>query len=495
MSLEKRLKRGAGILLPISSLPSEYGIGSLGHTAYRFVDFLKTAGQIYWQVLPLGPTGFGDSPYQSFSTFAGNPYFIDLPTLAQDGLLTAEELQSAKTLTAKVEYEVLYRNRFTILRKAAERFDRANKEFLEFLEREKDWVEDYALFMAVKGTFNEQSTTQWDEPIRLRKPSALKQYKIQLADEIFFWEWCQFEFLQQWKRLKSYANDNGILIIGDLPIYVSGDSADVWKDPQLFLLDAKGFPTEVAGVPPDCFSEEGQRWGNPLYRYDVMEKDGFAWWKKRMSHAARLYDVIRIDHFIGISRYFSIPAEADTAAAGEWKVGPGKKLTDALESVLNGSKILAEDLGVLHPSVVQLLQDTGYPGMRVLLFAFNGDPGNAYLPHNYVANTVVYCGTHDNETLCGYCESVSDYERYYLLEYLGVKEMPQVPDALFRMAYQSVADVVIFQMQDILQLNNSSRMNTPSTLGGNWEWRLTDSQMQIAPAEQLRHFADIYGRR
>ncbi len=495
MNNEKRLSRGAGILLPVSSLPSPYGIGSFGRSAYEFVDFLRGAGQCYWQVLPMGPTGYGDSPYQSFSAFAGNPYFIDLPTLHEQGLLTDEELHSAVTCDTKVDYEKMYRTRFSLLRIAATRFSKADPDFLAFANQEEEWLDDYALYMSIKKSFDEKPWTEWDKDIRLRDMAAMKRYRELLNDDVFFWKFCQFQFFKQWTNLKQYANDNGVLIIGDIPIYVAADSADVWKEPQLFELDEEGFPVSVAGVPPDCFSAEGQRWGNPLYRYDVMEKDGFSWWKRRMSHCARLYDVIRIDHFIGISRYYAIPAESRSAAQGEWRIGPGEKLTGALESVLNGSKILAEDLGILHPSVKELLRKTGYPGMRVLLFAFDGNPHNAYLSHNYCENTIVYGGTHDNETIVGYCEHVEGYERYFLLEYLGIEDVKDVPVALIRMAYQSVADVVIFQMQDILQLNNDARMNTPSTLGGNWEWRLTAEQLKNAPAGQLRHFTDIYGRR
>ncbi len=493
--MSKRLTRGAGVLLPIGSLPSLYGIGSFGEEAYRFVDYLKEAGQRYWQVLPMGPTGYGDSPYQSFSAFAGNPYFIDLATLYKEGLLTSEELTSAKLESERIEYETLYYTRYVLLRKAASRFDFTCDDYTRFTQDEQDWLHDYALYTAIKSHFNEMEWTRWERAVRLREAQQLAYYEQLLGDEIRFIKFCQFEFFKQWFSLKEYANRSGIQIIGDIPIYVSADSADVWANTRLFELDAEGFPTSVAGVPPDYFSEFGQRWGNPLYRYDVMCQDGFLWWKKRMSHNARLYDVIRIDHFIGISRYYAIPASCQTAVEGEWRIGPGEALIEAIESGLNGSKIIAEDLGTLHPSVVELLTKTGYPGMRVLQFAFDGNVWNNYLPHNYVANTVVYGGTHDNNTMLGYCASIGAEERRRIMDYVGVEDVQSIPLSLFRMAYRSVADVVIFQMQDILGLDAKARMNTPATLGGNWEWRMTAEQLENAPTASLRKFSEMYGRR
>ncbi len=493
--MSKRLTRGAGVLLPIGSLPSLYGIGSFGEEAYRFVNYLKEAGQRYWQVLPMGPTGYGDSPYQSFSAFAGNPYFIDLVTLYKEGLLTQEELVSAKLESEQIQYETLYRTRYVLLKKAASRFDFSRDDYVRFTQEEHEWLHDYALYTAIKSHFDEMEWTRWERAVRLCEAQQLAHYEQLLGDEIRFIKFCQFEFFKQWFALKEYANRSGIQIIGDVPIYVSADSADVWANTRLFELDAEGFPTSVAGVPPDYFSEFGQRWGNPLYRYDVMCQDGFSWWKKRMSHNARLYDVIRIDHFIGISRYYAIPVSCQTAVEGEWRIGPGEALIEAIESGLNGSKIIAEDLGTLHPSVVELLAKTGYPGMRVLQFAFDGNVWNNYLPHNYIANTVVYGGTHDNNTMLGYCAAIGAEERRRIMDYVGVEDVESIPFALFRMAYQSVADVVIFQMQDILGLDAKARMNTPATLGGNWEWRMTAEQLQHAPTASLRKFSEMYGRR
>lgn len=495
MRKEKRLTRGAGILLAISNLPSCYGIGSFGKTAYEFVDFLKSAGQRYWQVLPLGPTGYGDSPYQSFSAFAGNPYYIDLPQLFEQGLLTAEELHDARfPQNDRVDYEWLYRTRFSVLRTAASRFSSEDSAFCSFAEQEGWWLDDYALFMTAKERFGQREWQLWDVAIRRRDAGVLEEFRKRWKAEIFFWKCCQFWFYTQWLAVKRYANDAGVQIIGDIPIYVSADSADVWAQPSLFYLDKQGYPAQVAGVPPDAFSPDGQRWGNPLYRYEVMEQDGFSWWKRRMEHCARLYDVVRVDHFIGFCRYYAIPATSDSAAEGEWHEAPGKRLTDALDSVSGNCKIIAEDLGVIHPSVRRLLRQTGYPGMRILQFAFDGDPQNEYLPHCYTANTLVYGGTHDNETLVGFCGHVRGKQKRFMLDYLAVKRMDQVPQALVRAAYGSVADVAIFQMQDVLCLDNSARMNTPSTLGGNWCWRMKSEQLTDASAQRLRRLSEIYGR-
>ncbi|MBR2405745.1 MAG: 4-alpha-glucanotransferase [Clostridia bacterium] len=491
--MQTRLQRGAGILLPIGSLPSRYGIGSLGDEAFRFVDFLCDAGQTYWQVLPVGPTGYGDSPYQSFSAFAGNPYFIDLPTLFGQGLLTAEELTAAELPAEEIPYEQLYYTRFRVLRCAAARFSE-DAAFIAFCKAEAAWLEDYALYMSIKAKHEEREWTLWDAPLRSRLPQAVQAAARELAEDVRFWKICQYWFFCQWQALKAYANERGIRLIGDIPIYVAQDSADVWAHPELFELDEEGVPTSVAGVPPDCFSEDGQRWGNPLYRYDRMAEDDFAWWRSRMAACARLYDVIRIDHFIGLARYFAIPAACKTAKGGAWRKGPGKALTDALDRARGEARIIAEDLGVLHPSVRRLLKRTGYPGMKVLLFAFDGDADNEYLPHHYGANCVVYGGTHDNETVVGFCRSLRGEKRRFVLDYLGVKRTADLPRALMKAAYASVADVAIFQMQDILQLDNRARMNTPSTLGGNWMWRLRAEQISDDTAAELRTLAKLYSR-
>lgn len=486
--MQTRLQRGAGILLPIGSLPSRFGIGSLGREASRFVDFLCEASQTYWQVLPVGPTGYGDSPYQSFSAFAGNPYFIDLPTLGEQGLLTEEELFSYELTSEQIPYETIYKTRFAALRTAATRFE-DDEDFAAFCRAEAAWLDDYALYMTIKGRHGEHEWTRWEAPYRTRE--ALDDVP---SEDVRFWKVCQYWFFTQWRALKAYANGRGVRLVGDMPIYVAQDSADVWAHPDLFELGEDGHPTSVAGVPPDCFSEDGQRWGNPLYRYDRMKADGFAWWKARMAACARLYDVIRIDHFIGMARYFAIPASCPTAKGGAWRRGPGAALTTALDEARGEASILAEDLGVLHPSVRRLLKKTGYPGMKVLLFAFDGDGSNEYLPHQYPQNCVVYGGTHDNETIVGFCKRLRGEKRRFVLDYLGVKRVSDVPNALIRAAYASVADVAMFQMQDILGLDDSARMNTPSTLGGNWMWRLPAEALTAETASELRRLARLYGR-
>ncbi len=491
--MNTRLERGAGILLPVGSLPSKYGIGSLGAEAFRFVDFLRDAGQTYWQVLPVGPTGYGDSPYQSFSAFAGNPYFIDLTLLAEQGLLTREELAAAELPAEEIPYEQLYYTRFTTLRKAAARFaDTAA--FTAFCEAEAAWLDDYALYMSVKAQHEEHEWTLWEAPLRGRDVAALAHCRETLAEDVRFWKCCQYWFFCQWEALKAYANAQGILLIGDIPIYVAQDSADVWANPELFELDADGYPTSVAGVPPDCFSEDGQRWGNPLYRYDRMQEDDFAWWRARMAACARLYDVVRIDHFIGMARYFAIPAACETAKGGAWRKGPGMALIQALDRARGETRIIAEDLGVLHPTVRRLLKRSGYPGMKVLLFAFESGPDNEYLPQYYDKNCVVYGGTHDNETVVGFGRRLRGEPRRFLKQYLHIRRMADLPRALLRAAYGSVADVAIFQMQDILALDDRARMNTPSTLGGNWQWRLLPEQLTEALSEELRQLVRLYGR-
>lgn len=495
--MEKRLPRGAGILLPISSLPSPYGIGTLGDAAFSFVDFLKKGGQRYWQVLPVGPTGYGNSPYQSFSSFAGNPYFIDLDRLRDEALLTARELRPLmQPFTDQVDYSALFPARIELLGQAWKRF-RANETpaFAAFCSRHADWLEDYALFMALKEHFGWQEWLLWDEDIRLREPQALRRFEKLLADRIGFWKFCQYQFFRQWIALRQYANQSGISLIGDLPIYAALDSADVWANRRLFQLDEEGRPTAVAGVPPDAFSATGQRWGNPLYDWTCMEQDGFSWWRHRAVASAGLYDVIRIDHFIGISRYYAIPADSDTAAKGEWREGPGKKLTDAIGRAAPGAHILAEDLGVLHPSVRSLLRETGYPGMRVLLFGFDGQPQNEHLPHNFQSqNLVVYGGTHDNDTILGFCRKADPETLSFMMRYLRVRSPLHIPNAMLYTAYASIADVAIFQMQDLLILDNSARMNTPATVGGNWSWRLRPQDITDRLAGQLRELTVLYNR-
>lgn len=494
---QKPLSRGAGVLLPVSSLPSPYGIGTFGRAAYDFVDFLKKAGQTYWQVLPLGPTSYGDSPYQSFSAFAGNPYFIDLDTLVEEGLLKQAEAQNPDwgDDSSSVDYSKLFDSRFAVLRKAYARSrHQGTAAYTAFCEENREWLSDYSAYMAIKAQFDNQSWTEWPDEIRLRKPAAVASYTEKLKDEIGFWSFCQFKFYEQWKKLKAYANENGIRIIGDIPIYVSLDSADVWVYGQFFQLDENRRPKAVAGVPPDMFSATGQLWGNPLYDWDKMEHDGFSWWKRRMRASAALYDVIRIDHFIGIVRYYSIPAGEDTAMNGEWKTGPGQKLIAAIGEALGGAKVIAEDLGIATPAVRRLKEQAGYPGMKLMEFGFDCGPGNENLPIHFERNCIVYGGTHDNETLAGFFKHQKANDLAFAKAYLDVKRRGDIPWALVRSAYASVADTAIFQMQDFLELDNAARMNFPSTIGGNWMWRVQAEQLSDTLANRIRGLTDTYGR-
>ncbi len=494
------LERGAGILLPIFSLPSPYGIGTLGQEARKFVDFLAEAGQRYWQVLPVGPTGYGDSPYQTLSLLAGNPYLIDLDQLAAEGLLHPEELEAADwgEEPDRVDYGILYRNRWTLLRLAASRFrpgGELREEWEHFRQENGDWLPDFALYMALKVQEGGAPWTQWPRPLRFREPEALEEARNRWREELHLQEFCQFQFFRQWQALREYAGSRGILLIGDMPIYAALDSADVWANPACFQLDEERRPRAVAGVPPDAFTELGQLWGNPLYDWDYMEGNGFAWWRRRMGLAARLFDVVRIDHFIGLVRYYSVPAEAEDARGGTYFPGPGRRLTEALEEAAGRTAIVAEDLGVFLPEVQELLEETGYPNMKVLEFAFDSGPDNGHLPHHYRPNCVVYGGTHDNETLAGFLDSQPDEALAYMRAYLGAAYREELPEALLRAAYASVADVAIFQAQDLLGLGAEARMNFPGRSQGNWQWRLLPGQLTEALAEKLRNLAWVYGRR
>lgn len=494
--IPRQYLREAGVLLPVSSLPSPYGIGTLGQAAFDFIDFLQASGQTYWQVLPVGPTSFGDSPYQSYSTFAGNPYLIDLDGLIQDGLLSKQEVSAVDwgDDPAHVDYDKLYQSRMGILKKAFRKSRHpACMAYQTFCTENKAWLDDYSLFMALKSHFHGVDWHDWEPDLRDRKPQALAQWKETLKEEIDFHKFTQYEFDRQWERVQSYAKEHGIAIIGDLPIYVALDSADVWVHQEQFQLDTDGKPTKVAGVPPDAFSADGQLWGNPLYRWDVMEKDGFAWWKERMAFAAKRYDWIRIDHFIGIVRYFSIPAGDKTAANGKWVTGPGKKLTKAIHTVVDARRIIAEDLGVVVQEVNELRDEMGYPGMKIMQFGFDGNPSNDHFPENYRSNMLVYGGTHDNETLLGYFTEREE-EAARAKAYLGAQSLAEIPFAMLEVGYATVARLVIFQAQDLLELPNSARMNFPSTVGGNWQWRLKEGQLTKSLARRLKGLVRASGR-
>lgn len=494
---DRALKRGAGLLLPISSLPSPYGIGTLGKEAYKFVDYLVEAGQKYWQVLPVGPTSYGDSPYQSFSAFAGNPYFIDLDYLVEEGLITKAQIKKFPwgDNAEYIDYATVYGSRFQILRMAFNNSTYAEtKEYAQFEKDNEYWLDDYSLYMAVKFKFDNQEWSKWDYDIKARQPEAIDRYKEELKDDIAFWKFCQFKFFEQWNKLRVYANESGIEIIGDIPIYVAMDSADVWAHKDLFELDEDFEQINVAGVPPDAFSEDGQLWGNPLYNWNRMEERDFEWWKQRMASNSKIYDYIRIDHFIGVVNYYSIEAGCENAKEGVWRQGPGKKLTDAIDSAIGDAKIIAEDLGIVSPAVRELLAETGYPGMNIIEFAFDGGPTNSHLPHNYKPNSLVYGGTHDNETVVGYFSSRSAADLKYAYKYLGVTKKSEIPAAVLRAAYASVAAIAIFQVQDILELGNEARMNTPSTVGDNWKWRMLKGSLTKKKAKELKELAEFYAR-
>ena len=495
---KQQLERGAGVLMPISALPSPYGIGTLGEESYRFVDFLERTGFRYWQVLPVGPTSFGDSPYQSFSAFAGNPYFIDLKILEEEGLLKAEEIDEFEWQEQEdaIDYARIYQLRFSVLKQAFQRsLHKETKEYIDFVRCNAYWLEDYSLYMAVKGHFDNHEWLLWEEDIRDRKQEALLNYQELLSEEIEFWRFCQFKFREQWDRLKRYANEKTIQLIGDIPLYVAMDSSDVWVHGRLFELDERKSPVNVAGVPPDAFSDLGQRWGNPLYRWDVMERENFDWWRERMKISASLYDVIRIDHFIGVVNYYSIPSECPTAVTGCWKQGPGKKLTDIIQESIGNAKIIAEDLGVLTPNVKELIEETGFPGMRILEFGLEGPADHEYLPHNYKdTNIVAYTGTHDNETLVGFLKNIPEERLTFTYRYFGANSREELPYAIIRSLYSSIADVIVVQMQDLLEMDNEARMNFPSTIGGNWKWRIKADEYKKLKEDRLLEYAEIYAR-
>lgn len=489
--------RTSGVLMPISSIPSPYGIGTMGKQARKFVDFLVKGGQKYWQILPICPTSYGDSPYQSFSSFAGNPYFIDLEYLCKDKLLTKKECESFQwgSNPKYVDYGIMYESRYALLRKVYARFTKKEpQDFERFCENEKQWLDDYALFMALKDANGGQAWSNWDKSLRLREKKAMEEATEKYSEEIRFYKMLQYLFYQQWNALKAYANEAGIEIIGDVPIYVAGDSADVWANPEQFYLDENLEPIEVAGCPPDAFSDDGQLWGNPLFRWDVMKKDGYTWWTRRIKAMSELYDIIRIDHFRGFDSFYAIPAKDDTAKNGQWKQGPGMDLFCELEKKLGKLPIIVEDLGFLTPSVHKLLKDSGFPGMKVIQFAFDSREESDYLPHTYTNHCVVYTGTHDNDTVMGWMKTAPKASVKYAKEYLNLTKEEGYNWGMMRAAWSSVADMAIVPMQDILGLGSEARINTPSTLGNNWKWRATPEQIDAKVAKKLYHYMQMYGR-
>jgi 4-alpha-glucanotransferase len=489
--------RASGILLPVSSLPGPYGIGGFSKEAYGFVDWLVKCGQKYWQILPLGPTGYGDSPYQAFSTFAGNPYFISLDELAAEGLLTGEEREAQKRPGNEnyIDYGDLFENRMAVLKKAYGRFVK-NEDFYGFCEDNALWLDDYALYRTLKDKTGGLAWYDWEHKYKFRNSRTLKRLHREYEYEIDFYRFLEYEFNRQWKALKSYANERGIRIIGDLPIYVSMDSADAWSTPRLFQNDRDLRPVKVAGCPPDYFSPSGQLWGNPVYDWRYHKKTGYKWWIRRLKRCFELYDVIRLDHFRGFAAYYTIPFGAHDAINGEWVKGPGMDLFNAVKEQMGDVPVIAEDLGLLTEEVFELIDDSGYPGMKVLEFAFGSGPDNLYLPHNHIQNSVVYTGTHDNETLKGWLGSMDEGCRQHVFDYInrhGCSD-EEVVNELIRIAEASTADTCIIPMQDHLCLGNEARLNTPATLGGNWKWRMPQGSCTDELAGKIAFITHMYGR-
>ena len=489
--------RASGILLHISSLPSSHGIGTMGAAAKDFVDFLVKAGQAYWQILPVCPTSYGDSPYQSFSTFAGNPYFIDLDLLAKAGLLQPEEYESIdwESTPGCVNYGALYQKRYAVLHKACARLLAAPPaDYADFLAKNAFWLPDYALFMALKDAHNGVCWQQWEEPLRRREPETLAAARAKYAADIDFWQAVQYLFYTQWHDLKAYANAQGIEIIGDLPIYVAEDSVDVWSCPQEFQLDENLVPTEVAGCPPDGFSATGQLWGNPLFDWDAMAANGYAWWVRRIRHLCGIYDVLRIDHFRGFSACWEVAFGAENARGGKWASAPGEAFFTLLKEKLGSPlPLIAEDLGIITDEVAALRDFAGLPGMRILQFAFGQEKNNPYLPHCYDKNTVVYTGTHDNDTTNGWYQAATEQEKDHYRRYLNVDGSNAAWDFI-RLALSSPADTAILPLQDVLSLGTEHRMNIPGTTRGNWGFTFSFDWWQEGFSEGLRYLSALFGR-
>lgn len=500
------MQRSSGILMPLSALPGPYGIGSLGPPAKRFVDFLARAGQTVWQMLPIAPTGYGDSPYQSCSAFAGNPYFIDLDQLAADGLLEHKDYAFIRwgRDPQTVDYPTLYQKRFAVLRIAYANFKAARPvpgcdtpypdDWYRFRFLADSWLKDYCLYMAIKQKNGMTDWQTWPEPLRLREPAALAEFAAENAAELEFWAFVQYQFDRQWQALKRYANARGIKIMGDIPIYVAADSADAWANKSLFEMDANGHPRRVAGCPPDYFAADGQLWGNPLYDWAAHKKTGYDWWVRRVRHALSIYDVLRIDHFRGFDTYWAIPAGETTARNGSWEQGPGMELFKHLRAALGELPIVAEDLGELFPSVRTLLEESGFPGMKVLQFAFDGQD-NTYLPHNYPANCVAYPGTHDNNTLRGWYEQeATPAQQKQVAAYFAPAADETPVDAMLRGVLASPARLTLVTMADWLALGGAARINVPGKPDGNWQWRAVPGAFTTALATKIRKSCAVYFR-
>ena len=492
--------RKSGILMPVASLPGQYGIGTFGKEAYEFVDMLALSGQSCWQILPLGPTSYGDSPYQSFSTFAGNPYFVDPVILIEKGLLTKKEADSYDfgAKSPGIDYEKLYNNRFKMLKKAFKRFDGSKAgEYKTFVKNNAFWLNDYALFMAIKDSKGGKSYLEWEEKIRRRDKKTLDIYKKKLSFETEFYKFVQYEFFTQWRALHDYANKCGIKIIGDIPIYVALDSADTWAQPQLFRFDENGYPTDVAGCPPDAFSKDGQLWGNPLYDWEYHKKTGYKWWIARIRHCFEMYDIVRVDHFRAFDAYYSIPYKDETARYGKWVKGPGYSLFSAVKDELGEVDVIAEDLGFITSSVINLVKRCKYPGMKVLQFAFDSRADSDYLPHNYTSDSVVYTGTHDNDTTVAWYKTIKAADRKKALDYMDRRELGtdmEISRAFVKLAMSTVSSLCIIPMQDWLALGGEARINYPSTLGNNWVWKMKRGAFTKKLAKEIRYITKLYAR-
>lgn len=481
----------------ISSLPGNTGIGTLGKYAYQFVDYLKKYGQTYWQMLPICPTSYGDSPYQSFSTFAGNPYFIDFEKLEAEGLLSRSDWENVNWGDNKnyVDYGLLYVERHKVFAKIQENFNKnIPADFEKYCSDNSFWLDDYALFMAIKDAHNGASFSTWESDIKVRQPGAVVNWSERCAKRVQYYKILQYLFYKQWYELKKYANDNGIKIIGDIPIYVAADSSDVWTNPKQFDLKGDLTPVEVAGCPPDAFSADGQLWGNPVYNWEYQKQTGYAWWKKRISECLKIYDVIRIDHFRGFDEYYCIPFGSPNAKVGQWRKGPGAALFNEIKKEFGDINIIAEDLGYLTDTVIQMLKDVGFPGMKVLQFAFDSREESDYIPHRYGHNSVVYTGTHDNDTILGWCKSAGADDVAFAKKYLRADSDDELRQEMMISALSCVANTCILCMQDLIGLDGSARMNIPSTVGNNWKWRASEEQITDKQFEFLGYYSKLYGR-
>ena len=481
----------------ISSLPGEYGIGTMGQHAYSFVDNLADSGLSYWQILPIGPTSYGDSPYQSFSTFAGNPYFIDFNILNEQGYLKEEDYKDINwgECETSVDYGLLYINRHKVFEKLYSNFvKKIPDDYNDFCDKNAFWLEDYSLFMAIKDEHDGKSFDLWEEDIRRREKNALIKWEAKCRERKEYYKMLQYFFYKQWYNLKSYANQKGVSIIGDIPIYVSSDSADVWAAPSLFMLDKNLKPVEVAGCPPDAFSADGQLWGNPVYNWDYLESTSYDWWCRRIENSLKIYDVLRIDHFRGFDSFYCIPYGDKTARNGQWRKGPGVSLFNEVKKRYGELPIIAEDLGYLTDSVKKLLSDVGFPGMKLLQFAFDSREASDYLPFKYSRNSVVYTGTHDNDTILGWTETAIREDVEQAKRYLGASSGDEVRINMMKCAMESVSNTCILTMQDLIGLGSSARMNKPSTLGTNWQWRARENQVTKEVFTEVKEWVKLYGR-